>query len=165
MYKGLTRREFLRSTIIAGGLGIGSMLLTACGGASGGAAPTAVPSGPPVVFDLSSGDNIEFNKNRLEAAAGSKITVNLTNKSSNSSFNWVLAKPGKMLSVVTSASTESEATGYLKPNDENVIAHTKLVKPGGSDSVTFAAPPPGEYQYFCTFPGYYTRMNGILTIK
>ncbi|MCL4504633.1 MAG: plastocyanin/azurin family copper-binding protein [Chloroflexi bacterium] len=166
MDKGYTRREFLRSSMLIGGLGIASIFLAACGGAGGGAAAaTAVPSGPPVTFDLSSGDSIEFSNNKLEAAAGSKITVNLTNKSANSTFNWVLAKPGKMLAVVTNASTETDANGYLKPNDANVIAHTELVKPGQKGSVTFDAPPPGEYQFFCTVPGYYTRMNGTLTIK
>jgi azurin len=53
----------------------------------------------------------------------------------------------------------------LKPGDPDIIVNTKLIKPGASDTITFSAPPAGEYQYFCTFPGYFIRMNGTLTIK
>ncbi|HEY3290171.1 MAG TPA: plastocyanin/azurin family copper-binding protein [Anaerolineae bacterium] len=162
-YKGITRREFLRSSFIVGTISVGSVIIAACGGAS--AAPTAVPNGPAVTFDLSADDNVDFSQLKLEAPAGSKITLTLTNKSTDKKFNWVLAKPGKMLSVATNGSGESEATGYLKPGDPDIIVNTKLTKPGESDSITFTAPAPGEYQFFCTFPGYFIRMHGTLTTK
>lgn len=163
MYKGITRREFLRSSLVAGTMSIGTLIVAACG--SGNVAPTAVASGPSVTFDLSADDNVDFSQLKLDAPAGSKITLSLTNKSTDKQFNWVLAKPGKMLSVATNGSGESEATGYLQPGDPDVIANTKLIKPGMSDTITFTAPPPGEYQFFCTFPGYFIRMHGTLTIK
>jgi azurin len=101
----------------------------------------------------------------LEAEAGSKISVTFSNKSTDKFFNWVLAQPGKMLRVVNDGQQFGDENGYVKPNDENVIAHTKLLKAGESETVAFDAPPPGDYQYFSTYPGYYTRLNGTLTIK
>jgi len=146
-----------------GGFGIGSMILAACGG--GAAAPTAEATGPAVTLEESADDSVDYSSKALEAPAGSKITLTLTNKSTDKQFNWVLAKPGKMFSVATNGSAESEATGYLKPGDPDIIVNTKLIKPGATDTITFSAPPAGEYQFFCTFPGYFIRMNGKLTIK
>lgn len=164
MNKVLSRRDFFKSSVLIGGLSICSSLIAACGGGSG--APTAVAeTGKTFTFDLSAGDTVEFSTKTLEADAGSKITLTFTNKSTDKLFNWVLAKPGQMLRVVTNASSESEATGYLREGDDNVIVHTKLLKAGESDTITFDAPAPGSYQFFSTFPGYYTRMNGTLTIK
>ena len=164
MNKVITRREFIRSSLVIGGLSVGSMLLAACGG-GGGAAPTAEASGPAVTLIETADDSVDFSSKALEAPANSKITLTLTNKSTDKKFNWVLSKPGKMLSVGTNGTSESEDTGYLTPGDPDVIVFTKLIKPGESDTITFNAPPPGEYDFFCTFPGYFIRMHGILTIK
>jgi azurin len=163
MNKGIRRREFIRSSLVLVSFGVSSMILAACGG--GSVAPTAEASGPAVSFELTADDTVDYSKLKLEAPAGSKISLTLVNKSTDKLFNWVLAKPGKMLSVATNGSAESEATGYLKPGDPDIIVNTKLIKPGASDTITFSAPPAGEYQYFCTFPGYFIRMNGTLTIK
>jgi azurin len=147
-------------------MGIVTVAASACGGSVASSTPTpGAGAGKTVQFDLSAGDDVAFNTQTLTAEAGSKIVVNFTNKSSGKEFNWVLSQPGKMLRVVTDGQSEGEANGYLKQNDENVIAHTKLLQPGESDSITFDAPATGEYPFFCTFPGFYTRLNGTLTIK
>lgn len=159
------------------GFGVASgVALAACGGgapaaapaASGGAAPAA-GSGAEVTLEISSaGDDSKFDKEALEAKAGSKISVKFTNKAkaeTSKQFNWVLVKPGMQLRVVNDGLTEGESSGYVKPGDTNVIIATKLLKPGESETVTFDAPEPGTYPYVCTFPGFYTRMRGVLTIK
>jgi azurin len=159
--------------MLLGGSLATSAALAACGG---GGQPTATPaagpaagSGGEVTLEIGSlGDDSKFDKEQLEAPAGSIITLVFRNQASpntNKQFNWVLTKPGTHLRVVNAGASEGEASGYLKPNDENVIAATKLIKAGESDMITFNAPPPGEYTYVSTFPGYYTRMRGILTIR
>jgi azurin len=166
MISRLSRRQFLKTSAVVVGFGSGALVLAACGGGGGGgAAPTTASTGKTFNFELTADDSVAFSQTKLSAEAGSKIVVKFTNKSSNKQFNWVLAKPGRMLRVNTNGQIEGEASGYVKPNDEDVVAHTKLLKPGESDEVTFDAPGPGDYQYFCTFPGFYTRMNGLLTIK
>jgi azurin len=158
-----TRRQFMRQSVLVTGLGLLGVAASACGGAA--VAPTAASTGKTFTFDLTSDDTVAFNLKNLSAEVGSKITVNLTNKSTDKRFNFVLAKPGKMLRVVTDGQSEGEATEYLKANDENVVAHTKFAGPGETVSITFEAPPAGEYPFFCTFPGYYTRLNGALIVK
>ena len=165
MDKGYSRRQFLRSSLLVGGMSACALVIPACGG-GGGSAPTAAAGGGNTVnFEISANDDVEFSTQKLQADAGTTIAVTFTNKSTDKLMNWVLAKPGQMLRVVTTGAVLGEAGGYLQQDDQNVIAHTKLLKAGQSDTVTFPAPAPGNYQYFCTFPGYYTRMNGILTVK
>jgi azurin len=137
--------------------------LSACGGAQ--VAPTVASTGKTFTFDFTSDDTIKFNHKDIEVEAGSSVTINLTNTSTDKRFNWVLAKPGRMLRVITDGQSESETNDYIKPNDENVIVHTKMIGAGEADSITFDAPPPGEYQFFSTFPGYYSRLNGTLFVK
>ncbi len=164
----ISRRRYLQLA----GMGITAIGLAACGDGGSGAstpapnAPTA-GSGGAVALELgSAGEDSRYDKERLEAPAGSKITLKFTNRSTGSKlFNWVLTQPGKFLQVVNDGSAESEANGFLKPNDGNVIVHTKLLKAGESDAITFDAPPPGEYPYICTTPGYFARMKGVLVVK
>jgi azurin len=154
------------------GLGLTSgITLVACGGgdsAAPGQAPAApaAGSGGDVVLAIGTvGETSKFDKENLEAPAGSKITLKFTNNGpSAKEYNWVLTQPGKQLAVVNNGLAE-DANGYVKPGDPNVIAHTKLIKGGESDTVTFDAPPPGEYPYICTSPGLYALMKGVLTIK
>jgi len=165
----ISRRRFVTLTF-GSIIGFG---LTACGGggASGptGSSAPAAGSGPAITLAIgSAGDDSRFDKETLVAPAGSKITLTFSNKAkpeTNRQFNWVLVKPGTQLKVVNDGLTEGEANGFVKPNDPNVIVATKLLKAGESDSVTFDAPAPGDYPYVCTYPGFYTRMRGVLTIK
>jgi azurin len=164
------------------GMGVASTaMLAACGGGSAPAQPAAgqttapdaaapaAGSGGAVTLELGSdGDDSKFDNEQLEAPAGSKITLAFKNNAAAESqklFNWVLVQPGKQLLVVNDGLMEGEASGYIKPGDPNVIAATKLLKPGESETITFDAPPPGQYPYVSTFPGFYTRMKGVLTIK
>jgi azurin len=175
MAKTLSRRQLIGWA----GMGVAGMtVLAACGGsapaqpaASGqsNAPAPAAGSGGEITLELGSdGDDSKFDKETLEALAGSKITLVFKNNASAGSakqFNWVLVQPGKQLLVVNDGLMEGESNGYIKPNDPNVIASTKLLNPGESETITFDAPAPGTYPYVSTFPGFYTRMKGVLTIK
>ena len=49
---------------------------------------------------------------------------------------------------------------------DKVIAKTKLVGAGESDTITFTAPAAGVYDYICTFPAHVTvGMHGVMTVK
>lgn len=159
-----SRREFLK----IGGFSLVGLVIAACGG--GAAAPTQAPApaeaAAAVTLEIGSkGEELLFDKDKLEAPAGSKITLKLKNNSTALQHNWVLVKPGKTDSVATDGIAAGEAAGYLKAKGENVIAHTGLVKPGETGTVTFDAPAAGQYPYVCTFPGHYVLMKGTLTIK
>ena len=48
---------------------------------------------------------------------------------------------------------------------EDVIAATKLLGPGESETISFTAPEPGDYQFVSSFPGLFAMMRGIMVVK
>lgn len=171
----LTRRGFLKTSGLVMGLTASGAFLAACGGSAPAAttAPAANgAAGGAVSFEEDSSANageFKFSNTAIEAPAGSKITLKFNNKTDPGaavSHNWVLVKPGTEDTVVNNGTAAGDAAGWLKADDPNVIAHTKLIKGGESDTINFDAPPAGAYTYLCSFPGHYAGgMKGTLTIK
>lgn len=156
MLKMIARRQFLKTA----GLMSGVVLLAACGG-------SATPEAKQVSATLAiepKGEELKYAVEKLEAPANSKITLTLKNVSTANKHNWVLTKPGQSDAVAAEGIAAGEAANYLKLGP-NVIAATKLVAPGASETITFDAPAPGDYPYVCTFPGHNILMKGVLTIK
>lgn len=169
MTKDISRRRFF--ALMGLSLAAGAALV-ACGDSAQQAQPTAPPAGAGGEVSLSlasKGSTPFYDQERLEVKAGARVTFTFKNAAdpgSNRMFNWVLVKPNTQLRVVSDGQSEgSPETSYVKPNDPNVIAYTRLVAAGESDTITFDAPPPGEYPFICTFPGYYNTMNGVLVVR
>lgn len=81
--------------------------------------------------------------------------------------NWVLTKQADMQPVATDGMSAGLANDYVKQGDARVIAHTKVIGGGESDSVTFdtAKLAAGEnYTFFCSFPGHWAIMKGTLKL-
>ena len=162
----ISRRSFLTKMGALSGLVASGTLIVACGGGSATQAPAAKTAGSAVTLEIASkGEELLFDKDKLEASAGSKITLKFKNNSSTLTHNWVLVKPGTVDAVAADGLTAGEVKGYLKENDDRVIAHTNMVKPGETASVTFDSPAAGVYPYVCSFPGHSVLMKGTLTIK
>ncbi len=134
--------------------------------------PTATNEPGVVTLDIGTATGateFKYDKDTLEAAAGSKIKLTFTNNTATKDevgHNWVLVKPGQEDSVLANAKEAGDARDWLKPNDPGIIAHTKLIEGGKGDAIAFDAPASGTYTYLCTFPDRYAAgMKGILTIK
>jgi len=108
---------------------------------------------------------LAFDKTTFEVAAGSRVTLKFTNPSTCMSHNWVLTMPGQSDAVATDGIAAGEANGWLKPNDNRVLAAIKLLKPKENGEVSFNAPAPGTYPFICTFPGHNVLMKGTLVVK
>lgn len=81
--------------------------------------------------------------------------------------NIVISKAADKDAVVSDGVKANVESGYVKPNDERIVAQTNLIGGGEETSVTFdvAKLAKGEaYEYFCTFPGHATQMSGKITI-
>ena len=119
----------------------------------------------PTELEISvKGNNLQFEKDKLEVAAGSEVAVAFNNASTAFQHNWVLVKSGTKNDVVKRGSKCSE-NGWVQPGDPDVIAHTRLLNPGQSGQVGFVAPPPGNYEFVCTFPGHNTGgMSGEFVV-
>jgi len=132
------------------------------------------PTGEGVTLEIGiQGEELAFDKKTMEAtvARGAPVTVRFTNTSSTQEHNWVLLDHHDMdqASVFNDVAVAAGAENSYFPQEEkyanDVLAHAENQQPGGSATVTFKAPSPGEYLYICTVPGHFVAGDwGTLTI-
>lgn len=140
------------------------------------AAALGTPANPaeaatePVEVALEVGDGLKYSKKAITVPEGStvKLTLTHTGKLPKTAMghNFVLLTKGTEMAKFAQKAMTAAKTDYIPPGTEDaIIAHTKLIGGGESDTITFEAPPPGTYTFLCTFPGHYTVMNGKLTVE
>ncbi len=134
------------------------------------AAVQAQTAGRTVELQVS--DNMRFAPARVEARPGERLHVVLkdigTMPKTAMAHNFVLLKKAADPKAFTEKSVNARDTDYIDPALKGeVIASTRLVGPGETAEVTFAAPDkPGEYTFLCSFPGHYAvGMKGVLVVK
>jgi azurin len=123
----------------------------------------------PAVLKLGSkGDTMTFDKDKLSVKAGQPVKLTFTNNAKPTAglqHNWVLTQPGKADGVATAGISAGADKGWI-PTSEDIIAHTKLLNSGESETIEFTAPAKaGAYPFLCTFPGHSSMMKGTLTVK
>ena len=113
------------------------------------------------------GDNMAFDKKEFEAKAGSTVKITFKNnaKPGGLQHNFLIVKPGSEQEVANAAIAAGNDKGWVPAGNAAVLAATKLVDPGQSDSVTFVVPAAGDYPYICTFPGHSMVMKGVMRSK
>lgn len=122
--------------------------------------------------EIEGNDAMQFNKTTIAVPASCKqFTVKLKHvgklPKAAMGHNWVLVKAADLQGVATDGVAAGVDKGYLKPGDARVIAATKLIGGGESDSVTFdvAKLKAGDsYAYLCSFPGHSSVMKGTVTL-
>lgn len=121
---------------------------------------------------LEGNDQMQFNKKELEIKAGE--TIKLTFKhvgqlpKAAMGHNFVILKKGTDLTAWAGKAMAAAATDYIPADDESkaaVIAHTKVLGGGETDTITFSIKEAGEYEYLCSFPGHFALMKGKITVK
>lgn len=132
------------------------------------------PEGPPKTVAVNADDKMKFDLTAFEVAPGQKVIVTFKNVGTTPKFsmghNFVLldraVNVGNVQTFLDKASTEA-AHDYVPPGAKEVLAHSKLLGPNETDTVTFTAPfVPGEYLYLCSFPGHYSQgTKGFMTVK
>ncbi|MBE2213375.1 MAG: azurin [Opitutaceae bacterium] len=149
-----------------------ALLLAACGGAKDTAsAPAPGPGdGRPVV--ITANDKMMYSLAEIRAKPGEKISVTLSNTGSmpkqSMGHNWVLLVEGTNVMDFTNAAAQAIPTEYIPDKFKDaIIAHTRLLGPKESDTVTFTAPStPGRNLFVCTFPGHFqVGMKGVLIVE
>jgi azurin len=118
------------------------------------------------VVEITANDQLKFSTVEINVKAGEKVTLTLKNigtmPKESMGHNWVLLKEGTDLEAFEKAAIS--VPDHIPANDPNVIAHTKLLGPGESDTIEFTVPA-GSYTFICSFPGHYQSMMGILTAQ
>ena len=118
-------------------------------------------------------DKMQFNKREFEVAAGQVVELEFKNvgklPKAAMGHNLVILKEGvSALSFGSKALKAGASSTNPLPKSvmDEVLAHTKLLGPGESETIKFVAPSTqGLYQFVCTFPGHYSIMRGIMVVK
>ena len=160
-------RKSISQSLAIIGLGCSALLFSVAG-------CSRAPEAPPKTVEIKADDKMRFDVTAFEVKPGQKVSVTLKNVGTTPKFsmghNFIMldraVNTGNVQTFLDKASTEA-AHDYVPPDAKEVLAHTKLLGPGESDTVTFNAPyVPGEYLYLCSFPGHYSQgTKGFMTVK
>lgn len=131
---------------------------------------TAAASNEVVELTISGTDQMQFDKKELRVKAGQKVRLTLTHTGTMAKnamgHNWVLLKEGVDLAAFGQKSATAMDNDYIPASEEgSIIAHTKMLGGGESDTIEFTAPAKGSYEYLCSFPGHYALMRGVLIVE
>lgn len=132
-------------------------------------APAAESSSTAVTVELAGNDQMQFDKNEIRVKAGQKVTLKLTHSGSMGvevmGHNFVLLKAGTDMAAFAQEAMAAKDNAYIPAGTDAVIAHTKILGGGESDTITFDAPSAGTYDYICSFPGHYALMKGKFIVE
>ena len=124
-------------------------------------------------FDIEVVDGFTFRAPELTVESSCEsVTINLAHTgqmpAAAMGHNWVLAETSDVEGVAEEGLIAGLENSWVKPDDERVIAHTKLIGGGESDSVTFEIgdmSADADYTFICSAPGHWQIMQGKLLIE
>src|SRR5690606_36464655 len=122
--------------------------------------------------DMSSNDMMRYDVSSITIPSScSEFTINLTHvgrlPEAAMGHNVVITSQADMAAVAADGISAGADAGYVKPNDDRVIAATEMIGGGESTSVTFDVSKMqagGSYRFFCSFPGHSALMNGTIQV-
>lgn len=174
-------KKILNNTVLAFAL---SFALSSCGGNSekeSTAAQSAAvnvetepvkPVEPELsnVLALEGNDQMQYNQTEFKIAAGQSVTLTLkhtgTLEKNAMGHNLVLLKQGTDMNAFVKKAMEAKDNDYIpKSESASIIAHTKLLGGGESDTITFTVTEKGTYDFICSFPGHISMMKGKLIVE
>lgn len=128
-----------------------------------------VDDGTVATINLTANDAMQFNTAEIKIAAGRTVKLNLKHvgkmPAEMMGHNFVLLAAGTDVSAFSAAGVTAKDTDYIAASlADKVIAKTKLLGGGESDSIEFKAPAAGTYDFICTFPGHSGIMKGKLIV-
>jgi azurin len=138
------------------------------------AAPAAAPASATVsadgelVIKPDPANPLAYDIKAFTVKAGQKLKITFNNQSSlPQPHNLILGKIGskdRLLAAINALMVDPNgmAKGYV-PDSPDIIAHTKLLNPGQTETIEFTVPAEkGDYPYVCGFPGHALIMNGVM---
>lgn len=144
----------------------GIVFLASCGGKKD-APVSVIPD--PLTITIDGRDDMKFSSPGFKAKAGQEIRLTLkitgTLPKEAMGHNLVVLKPGTDVEAFSQAAAKEKSNDYIPAAlQSSIVAHTKLLGPGESDTIIFEMDSKGVYPFVCTFPGHGGSMNGKITI-
>ena len=81
--------------------------------------------------------------------------------------NWVMTKGADLMEIANAGMAVGLSNNYLPTGDKRIIAATKIIGGGQSDTIeidTSKLNKGGDYVFFCSFPGHWAIMKGKVSV-
>ena len=121
-------------------------------------------------IQLEGTDDMKYDKTLFKIKAGQDVKLTLKNvgklPKEAMSHNVVILAQGTDIQAFGEAAVPAKATDHIPASmASDVVAHTKLLGPGESETITFKVPDAGVYDFICSFPGHFGTMRGKIVAE
>ena len=121
---------------------------------------------------ISCNDQMQFDKKAFEVKTGEKVKLILKNIGKLPKIamghNLIILKKGEEVPAFAMKVMTAKESDFIPVDDATkakMLAHTKLLGPGETDTITVTFKEAGVYNYLCSFPGHFGLMQGKITVK
>ena len=141
-------------------------------------ASAALPSNPVSVIDgvtvleMTGTDRMKYNLDAFAVPPDSLVKLNFRNvgkmPKAAMGHNVVFLKAGVDSGAFATAAAAARDSEYIPVQlEDQILAHTKLLGPGESDTIEFTVPTVnGNYEFLCSFPAHlFAGMRGVMTVE
>lgn len=134
------------------------------------AAPAAPAATGPRVIEVTANDTMKYNLNTIELKVGEEVKIKLTNTGTMPKqamgHNLVVLKAGSDAGAFSQAAASVSPEHIPDALKGEIIAHTKMLGPKESDTVTLKFTEAGDYPFLCSFPAHFqVGMKGNIIVK
>ena len=119
---------------------------------------------------LTANDTMQFSSKEFTAKVGQTLEIEFKNVGKMPveamGHNLVILAIGADPMAFGVAATPAKDTGHIPPGmKDSVLAHTKVLGPGESETLTFTPTKSGQYPFLCSFPGHFAAMRGLIKVS
>lgn len=113
-----------------------------------------------------------YDAKEIAVQAGQLVKLTFVNPADSTNMqphNIIIGTAGSLQGLIAAANDPANFAdpSFLQnpvPKSDLILHHSKLLKPGESETLEFTLEEPGDYPYVCTYPGHALLMNGILKV-
>lgn len=127
---------------------------------------------PPIKVEITANDQMRYSTRKIEGKVGVPMEITLKHigkiPKASMSHNLVILKPGSMKAMISAKCSQAKDNNYIATDAESkaaILAYSPQLGPGESHVVKFTPTEAGDYPYMCTYPGHFSEMHGIITVK
>lgn len=133
--------------------------------------PVSVVDGV-TVLEMTGNDRMKYNLETFTVPAGSPVKLVFANvgkmPKNSMGHNVVFLKSDTDANAFAAASAKARDSDFIPAEmKDQILAATKMLGPGESDTIEFTAPTEaGEYVFLCSFPAHmFAGMRGVMVVE